>query len=223
MRRLASTFLSCILLFASSTPQWIQQSSPSTGFLWKIRFADPTTGWIVSETKLYKTINGGQTWTPQDTVMRLGPICVLNSDVVFFCEGSLSSGQNRGIRKTTDGGATWRSVDTSRFVYIDVEFPTSQVGYAVGREPSSQPPYVPVIRKTSDGGETWQTIFTLNFGTDFEAVSFIDTERGWAITYTWGMVYHTTNGGSTWTLQDSVGIYNGTDYPMRDIVFCNGE
>ncbi|MBX2990499.1 MAG: T9SS type A sorting domain-containing protein [Bacteroidetes bacterium] len=218
MARLVLSLAVLLSFPLASLAQWLQQVSPSTELLWKIRFTDAANGWIVGQTRLYRTTDGGQSWSPKDTVMNLGSLRALSGDVAIYCEGWLGTGPNRGIRKTTDGGSSWRSVDTARYVYNDAKFPTPQIGYAAGREASTQQ-YVPAIRKTTDGGETWATIFSLNGGVDFQAVSFLDPDNGWAMTYSPALIYRTTNAGAVWTFQDTVGLYNGTTYPMRDLAF----
>ncbi len=65
---------------------------------------------------VYKSTNGGKTWTNTglDRSEHIGKILVdpRNSDVVFVAaEGPLwSSGGDRGVYKTTDGGKTWEQV-----------------------------------------------------------------------------------------------------------------
>ncbi len=39
--------------------QWVQQPFPATEDLWKVRFIDSTTGWVLGANYLYKTTNGG--------------------------------------------------------------------------------------------------------------------------------------------------------------------
>lgn len=64
------------------------------------------------------------------------------------------------MRKTTDGGMTWDTVNMAYggFIY-DINFASADVGYAVGGAwfPAGQH-YANAILKTTDGGETWDSV-----------------------------------------------------------------
>ncbi len=208
-----------------ASAQWVRQPFPSDEVLYRVRFVDSSNGWVLGERNVYKTTDAGASWTRKDTVLNPGSTALfaLSSAVAFFPE---STGiELWGIRKTTDGGATWRTVDSAPVLYNDIEFVSAQIGYAAGGiypyEPSTNSC---VIRKTTDGGDTWSTVAALDAGIDFEAVSFIDPQRGWAISWRDGLVFHTTDGGVSWTFQDSVGkLPNGQTRPMRDIEFTTAD
>jgi photosystem II stability/assembly factor-like uncharacterized protein len=81
-----------------------------TGEAWTIRDSD------VMGDGVYKTIDGGKTWTNMglaDTG-RIGRIIVhpATSEVVYVCALGRATGpqQERGVFKTTDAGRTWRRV-----------------------------------------------------------------------------------------------------------------
>ncbi|HEY2738594.1 MAG TPA: glycosyl hydrolase, partial [Thermoanaerobaculia bacterium] len=65
---------------------------------------------------IYKSVDGGKTWTNMGlkSSEHIGKIVVdpRNSDVVYVAaQGPLwSSGGDRGLYKTTDGGKTWKSI-----------------------------------------------------------------------------------------------------------------
>ncbi|MEO8168225.1 MAG: YCF48-related protein, partial [bacterium] len=216
MNKRLTAFFAAIFVCVPALAQWTQQPFPSTESLWEVRFVNSSTGWVLGAKKIYKTVDGGMNWTSQDSVLANGgsALCALNSSVALY-----SDWKGR-IRKTSDGGMTWRTVDTTAFTFNEIEFPTSQVGYAAGADYASTTNPC-ILRKTIDGGESWQTIFSTNAGGDFEAVSFLNADRGWILSYA-GLVFRTTNGGSSWEFQDTVGM-SGTSYPMRDIVFTTPD
>ncbi len=222
MNNRLTAFFAATLVCIPALAQWTQQPfSSATEYLFKVRFVNATTGWVLGSKKIYKTTDAGLSWMPQDTVLNGGGygLYALSPSVAFFCEFP-STGPYRGLRKTTDGGATWRTVDTSRIFYFRIKFPTPQIGYAACG--SLGTPYLSIIRKTTDGGETWQTIATLDAGFEFQSISFIDPQQGWAVSYR-GLVYRTTDGGTSWNFQDSVGNYAGYTIPMRDITFTTRD
>lgn len=125
---------------------------------------------------VYKSVNGGKTWQQMGLVKseHIGKILVdpRNSDVVLVAaEGPLwSSGGERGVYKTKDGGKTWTQVleiDENTGV-TDIEFDPSNpdVVYAAAYQrrrhtwallaggPQSG------IYKSTDNGESWRQVKT---------------------------------------------------------------
>ena len=222
--KLRTTFIIPILATVFSmvlvNAQWLQQPFPSNENLWKVRFINPTTGWVLGAGNIYKTTDGGTSWQTQDTVLTGGGSALfgLNNSIAFFAEFQGISGTTyRGIRKTSDGGISWRTVDTLQASYYDFDFVNQQTGFVVGgdyRQTNSC-----IIRKTTDAGESWQTVAALNAGSDFEGISFVDALHGWVVSYNGGLVFRTTDGGTSWAFQDNV----GGNYPMRDIKFSTPD
>ncbi len=120
---------------------------------------------------LYKSIDAGKTWkrVGLETSEHIGRIIIdpRNSDVVYVAsQGPLfSAGGERGLFKTTDGGATWtRSLFISENTGItDIVFDPKNadviyaatyprrrlVGQAIGGSPEGG------LHKSIDGGKTW--------------------------------------------------------------------
>jgi photosystem II stability/assembly factor-like uncharacterized protein len=200
-----------IAAHAALQAQWIKQPFPSTEVLYKVLFADAQTGWILGASNLYKTSDGGLSWTPQKSTTGYGQaLHVLNNDIVFHANF------NSVLERSTDGGTTWSVVDSSMTAYFDFDFVTPLVGYAAGGEGS---PMHAVLRKTTDAGATWTAVASSFSEGEIEGVSFVEENSGWAVSY-WGLMYKTTNGGLAWTFQDTVGRANfGFNAPVRDVQF----
>ncbi len=120
---------------------------------------------------LYKSTDAGKTWARSGLAQseHIGQIVVdpRNSDVVYVAsQGPLfSAGGERGLYKTTDGGATWtRSLFISENTGItdvvldpknpDVVYAAAyprrrHVGQAIGGSPEGG------LHKSTDGGKTW--------------------------------------------------------------------
>jgi photosystem II stability/assembly factor-like uncharacterized protein len=101
------------------------------------------------------------------------------------------------VLHTTDAGSHWNRQPTpdSTDGYYAVDFVDEEFGWAVG--------YGGAILSTTDGGQTWNR-FTTNPQDQLSAVAFADRSNGWASGYTmrpnYG-IYHTSDGGASWTLQ----------------------
>jgi photosystem II stability/assembly factor-like uncharacterized protein len=169
---------------------WSQIASTDDGHLpcgGEISFRDPTTGWMVGNLGgngdsypniLYRTQDGGRTWREQD--LKLPPgypkstigIGGINDDSpVFFSNGE-------GMLTAT----YW---------------------------PEPQSPNETLLYFTQDGGQTWQSRPPLN---PWGIVDFLNANEGWY--WPWeppdsptasanapvkGKLYHTADGGKTWT------------------------
>jgi photosystem II stability/assembly factor-like uncharacterized protein len=123
---------------------------------------------------VYKSLDAGKTWkrVGLESSEHLGKILIdpRNSNTVFVAsQGPLfSSGGDRGLYKTTDGGVTWKAVLTVSAdtgisdVVLDPNKPDvmyasayqrrRQVGQMIGGGPEGG------IFKTTDGGKTWKKL-----------------------------------------------------------------
>jgi photosystem II stability/assembly factor-like uncharacterized protein len=124
------------------------------------------------------------------------------------------------ILVTTDGGIAWVEQEAGVAETLrGVDFVDAHVGWAVGAGGT--------ILHTTDGGGHWarQAVATTD---EFRGVVFADAENGWATSIAvahndssgepddWrGHVWHTANGGTTWTRQDlpaDASILNRIDF-----------
>lgn len=146
----------------------------------------------VAHGSIYRTDNGGTTWT-EAVGANFGGNCwdiKMISATVGFAVGNL----NR-ILKTTDGGFNWTSAgitinNPNGATLHSLSFPTSTVGYAVG--------FLGSIYKTIDGGTTWNLLTTSPTTMDLYGVDFYDTNIGY-IVGTNHTIYRTIDGGINWT------------------------
>ncbi len=193
---------------------------------------------------IYKSIDGGETWTKKDNgitefwdiTFRGFAVHPQNSDIVFA--GAEISTGIRGIEfekvkgkiyKTEDGGENWRCVwegtSLARFVLFNPQNP--DIMYAstgiFDREAYNDTPVG--VLKSTDGGETWRQI---NNGITNLFVGFLEMHpqnpdilfaaAGMVaeLCYSLGGVYRTTDGGEHWT-----GVLSGDTYSVVTIAPSN--
>ncbi len=122
-----------------------------------MQFLDESTGWIAGirvfpakkqqKTIIQKTIDGGQTWTLQET----GKEDIIE-DIFFIDESNgWAVGENGLILHTNNSGKTWTDqMSGTEETIRSVAFADSKVGWAVGGDFG-----VGVILSTTDGGQSW--------------------------------------------------------------------
>lgn len=197
---------------------WRMSARPTEDALRDVYFADEKNGWLVCERSIYdlktkeeprtyllRTVDGGMTWKQ---------VNVIGQDVDARLVRALFTDAGRGwafgeegvLYTTRDGGQSWeRQRVPTRNLLLGGWFLDSQQGWLVGAGST--------LLQTSDGGETWRTGTLLGFetasaGTDaarrfrFNAASFVDKKRGWAVGAE-GHVFKTADGGRTWSEQNS--------------------
>jgi len=117
---------------------------------------------------LFKTANGGTTWTPvfdREHTISIGNIAVdpNNPDVVWLGAGeanarnSVSFGD--GVYKTLDGGKTWRNLglrDTHHIARVALNPLNPNIAYVCALGHNTGPNEERGVFMTSDGGETWK-------------------------------------------------------------------
>lgn len=202
--------------------QWVPQQSNGTHTIHDIQFLTENIGFIGTSNSIYKTINGGGSWTsPQypggDLDVQLLSASHIH-DIHFFDQSSglmTGSGFFNGydiVAKTTDGGATWRLVyhqagtgDIFRVPLKSMTFINANTGFIAGGNGK--------ILKTSDAGNTWQTVAS---GTtkNLRKVVFTDSQTGFIAGEK--VILKTTNGGTSWTVTESA-------YTLNDLHFLTAS
>src|SRR5450759_3285876 len=155
---------------ASSAPQWLQQTSPTSAALYSAHFTDANTGWVVGDAgTILKTGNGGTTWTAQTS----GTTKYLSSIHFTDANTGWAVGDAGTILKTGNGGTTWTAQTSGTTKWLRfVHFTDANTGWAVG--------YAGTILKTGNGGTTWtaQTSGTTQY---LNEVHFTDANTGWVV------------------------------------------
>ena len=205
MKTLISTLFTLGFFGSIAFAQWAPLNPPTNSQMGAVSFANANTGLIGGTGgELYKTTDGGTTWTTQTSGIteNIFSIEYVNPTTAYACA---SSGTGV-IIKTTDGGATWTSQTFSGTSYLlDLYFPSDSVGYCVG--------YNGVIMKTTDWGANW-TFLAAGTGNDLRSVFFTDENTGY-VAMSSGNVMKTIDGGATWTTYATpassmlLGIYFG--------------
>lgn len=101
---------------------------------------------------------------------------------------------------------SWKQLPNFGDFYLDIDFPTPDIGYIIGNAGS--------LLKSTDAGKSWTKIINKNTysnKTAFRAVHFVDGEIGY-ITGEHGLLWKTKDGGTTW-----IHVQALPDIDFRDI------
>lgn len=190
-----------------------------------------------TQCKIYKTTNGGTSWTtlsgglPTGDIGRIGlAISATNSNVLYAIIASASSSVE-GVYKSTDGGTTWITKNSTDLETFGTCY--SSFGWYFGKihvNPANDNIiYVYGVDKfiSYDGGDSW-TLFAPDWSTyevhaDGHDLAFIDDNS--IVLATDGGLYKTDNNGTSWTDIDNMPttqFYRVTHMPMSDQTFYGG-
>jgi photosystem II stability/assembly factor-like uncharacterized protein len=172
---------------------WNKLTTNFTDHLNAISIIHQDTIRVTSDTKLYTTNDGGQTWETKN----INNVDVEDSYFTSSLVGHVAC-RNGKILKTIDGGASWyvtESVNTIPSDFFTIYFVNERIGFAT-REHTD-------ILKTTNGGESWEEV--AGYHDAYYDFCFIDEFIGYAVGE-YGVIYKTVDGGVTWNWS---GFQNG--------------
>ena len=126
---------------------------------------------------VWRTENGGTTWTPvfdNEGSYSIGTVTIdpRNPNVVWVGTGENNSqrsvGYGDGVHKSEDGGASWKNVGLKASEHIGkilVHPKDSNVVYVAAQGPLWGPGGDRGLYKTTDGGKTWNAMLTIDENT----------------------------------------------------------
>jgi len=155
-----------VLKTANGGVTWGASSTGTTSELFSIFPVDASVVWAVENYGLYKSTDGGVTWSKKYSPSSARDVRFVNSQRGWLLE-------TRGISRTSDGGTSWTWVssgtdsDLNAFWFLD-----SLRGWAVGSNG--------VMVYTADGGLTWQTK-TSGTSSNLYDICFVNDATGWIV------------------------------------------
>jgi photosystem II stability/assembly factor-like uncharacterized protein len=150
---------------------WVEVPSPIKGQLRSIQFFDDSNGYLLGDSNLFFTSDGGISWQKRSVPdAEMYNIHFLSKDTGF-------SITEKKLFVSSDGGSTWKNIlllfPTSKYYLLDFTFPTETVGYirASSYDINTFIPY------TTDRDMTWQ-MRVLDGSYDIASLAFSSSQTG---------------------------------------------
>ncbi|MEO8446134.1 MAG: YCF48-related protein [bacterium] len=178
-------------------------------YIYDIDFINASTGYVLGffifESIIWKTTDGGQSWTAQTTggANYLFNLYFIDENFGFAGGGALGG----EIVKTTNGGQNWTLVFQGNPTVYSFHFFDNLNGIAGcgnGR-----------VFMTTNGGDSW-TFRISDGGIDIRSMNFLDANTGFG--FGSGSVYvKTTDGGNNWLQSETIGETPSSQYFDADM------
>lgn len=178
--------------------------------IWQHSRANNTTVWGGTKSGLYRSLDGGNTWTklaggfPTGSVGRIGVAIAPSNPSIVFASVRATSGAFQGIYKSTNGGTNWSRVDSG------LSFSMASFGwwfgpiYVAPNDPNTVYVLDLDIMRSTNGGVNWSSISGA-LHVDQHAL-IVESSTGRMLAGNDGGFYRSQNGGSSWT--------RFTDFPI---------
>ena len=203
---------------------WAPLTPPQTDWaFFQMKIISPTEIYAVGAPDfLYKSTDLGSTWTPLPIIPVSGASGPLDTLVFYSLEKQGSSlimaGDLGVIAQSTDGGMSWTSNNfelTTALMNDIKEVPNTSTVVAVGRQRTTM---TRQVLRSTDMGDSWSAI-DVPVTTDLQAVSFVDSQLGYACG-TNSQVVKTTDAGLTWA---PVTRPSATNYTLQAMEFVDAN
>jgi photosystem II stability/assembly factor-like uncharacterized protein len=201
-----------VYLSTDGGASWVFRSGPSSVLEFAADPSDPHT--IYAGTYgyfLYRSTDGGDTWTQLGSTMPNGTIRAVAVDIgnpqVIYAAANAISGDSGGIYRSTNGGTTWEHVLIENTWDVRADPAVPNVVWAAGDGESFTG--TPGLWRSEDMGETWTAI---DLPAEYCYAPFayvvdvnpVQTSEVFVGLYRGG-VMKTADGGATW-VQASTGL-----------------
>lgn len=183
----------------------IDPSNPNRVFaaIWQHSRASNTTVWGGTKTGLYRSIDGGNTWTklttglPSGSQGRIGIAIAPSAPSVLYLSWRQTSGAFNGVYKSANSGDSWAKVDIGLSVFMASFGWWFGPIYVAPNDPNIVYLLDLDIHRSTNGGRNWSVISN-GLHVDQHAL-IVEHSAGRILAGNDGGFWRTQNGATTWT------------------------
>lgn len=173
----------------------------------------------------YRTLDGGQSWTPvfdNESTLYISDIAIdpVDTKKIYIATGDLNGGfycgQGNGIYKSTDNGETWKQTglsETRVLSEIIVDYKNPETVYAASLGYSYEKNEHRGLYKSIDGGMNWKKILYINDSAGITDIAMHPVNPDILFAASWnklgtnsrgvvsgpdGQIYKSIDGGASW-------------------------
>ncbi len=204
-----------LLVSSSASAQWANTGYNYPMAIYGIHFINEQTGYVAGYHELYKTGDGGASWSLLcSNVFTNGPsgVWFLNENIGFII--GQDGGATPQVSKTINGGVTWTTTtlpvsgmgfhSANKIFFFD-----NTLGFIVCQGG--------LIYRTTDQGTTWTSINSMT-SSDLNSVYFPTAMVGYVSSQSDGVILKTLNGGMTWSQ-----LQIGQTVNVNDLYFTSAD
>lgn len=183
----------------------------------KIKFIDENNGYVISNSDLFITQDGGQSW--EESIIT-GPSSYSFTDISITENHSIYiSSSVPGLWKSTDGGNNWENKFVGEIGNLtDITFVDDNLGYLCGYDNLNN-----YVFKTEDGGQNWEESYSEQRTNASPIIRLEITDLGHIISATLNRrIIKSTDQGANWEVFDAttdVSI-NSLTVPSEEVIFA---
>ncbi len=149
-----------------------------------VQFLTNSLGYMTKAGAIYKSIDGGLTWTKAASFNNASGLFFLNLTTGWVTGGAI-------IKRTDNGGSSFSFEKSISDGNYSIQFTDNLHGWVTGGPG--------IVWRTIDGGNNWEQLTEKGFGGD---LSFFDNNNGYILSGS--KIYKTTDGGKTLDKQSSI-------------------
>ncbi len=168
-------------------------------------FLNAQKGFIVADSAIFRTTDGGENWENVTTTLPIGisEKDLISAEIFFTEEVGFILLQSK-LLKTINGGDSWKKIPLEGLATYDIDFVDQQLGFICGIGTG--------LLTTSNGGDEWTRVLSLAINRP-TTVKFKNENKG-VVAGSSGEIYLTENGGEVWQKDTSP-----TDQDLHQIIF----
>lgn len=187
------SYINYLLRTSNGGVNWYNVNNFGGNTFWSVDFINQNTGWLISDSIIYKSTNGGNYWN----LISVQSSYIRSIKFIDESNGYMINYNTRKLYKTINGGVNWVMSNLPGTGVYKIDFINLNTGYCTGNTK---------LYRTTNSGTNWDSIYQHN--QYWVQVKFVNNNTAFSINNN-GNIYKTNNGGFNWVQTWSDNNYIG--------------